>query len=122
MQTSRNMLIVLCIITALLLIFYISRKMKKNWNYYSILYLLGFTQREVFGVMLGDMFLLLLVANLLAELVFAVWRVFTGAVFVGLWFNLVGSVILLFIPFLFSIWGFKGKDLCSGLTEENVYL
>ena len=122
MQTSRTMLIVLCIITALLLIFYISRKMKRNWNYYSILYLLGFTRREVFGVMLGDMFLLLFVANLLAELVFAVWKIFTEAVSVGLWFNLVGSVILLFVPFLFSVWGFKRKDLCSRLTEENVYL
>ena len=122
MQTSRTMLIVLCIITALLLIFYISRKMKRNWNYYSILYLLGFTRRGVFGVMLGDMFLLLLVANLLAELVFAVWKIFTEAVSVGLWFNLAGSVVLLFVPFLFSVWGFKRKDLCSRLTEENVYL
>ncbi len=122
MQTSRTMLIVLCIITALLLIFYISRKMKRNWNYYSILYLLGFTRREVFGVMLGDMFLLLFVANLLAELVFAVWKIFTEAVSVGLWFNLVGSVVLLFVPFLFSVWGFKRKDLCSRITEENVYL
>lgn len=122
MRTSRTMLIVLCIITALLLILYISRKMKQNWNYYSILYLLGFTHREVFGVMLGDMFLLLFVANLLAELSFAVWRVFAGGVQVGLWFNLAGSAILLFVPFLFSVWGFKRKDLCSRLAEENVYL
>ena len=50
MRTSRTMLIVLCIITALLLILYINRKMKRNWNYYSILYLLGFTHREVFEV------------------------------------------------------------------------
>lgn len=122
MRTSRTMLIVLCIITALLLILYISRKMKRNWNYYSILYLLGFTRREVFGVMLGDMFLLLFVANLLAELSFTVWRVFAGGVQVGLWFNLAGSAILLFVPFLFSVWGFKRKDLCSRLAEENVYL
>lgn len=122
MQTSRVMLMTLCIITALFLVFYISRKMKRNWNYYSVLYLLGFTRKEVFGIMLGDMFLLLLVANILAELCFSVWQVFTGALPVGIWFNLAGSIILLFVPFLFSAWSFWRKDLCSRLEEEGSYL
>lgn len=122
MQTSRMMLIFLCVITVLFLIFYISRKMKKNWNYYSVLYLLGFTRKEVFSIMLGDMLLLLVVANVLAELCFVAWRVFTGAVAVGFWFNVAGSALLLFVPFLFSVWSFKRKDLCSRLAEEGSYL
>lgn len=122
MQTSRMMLLFLCVITVLFLIFYISRKIKKNWNYYSILYLLGFTRREVFSIMLGDMLLLLAAANVLAEICFAVWTVFTDAVSVGFWFNLAGSALLLFVPFLFSVWSFHRKDLCSRLAEEDSYL
>ncbi|MDE7326676.1 MAG: ABC transporter permease [Lachnospiraceae bacterium] len=122
MQTSRTMLMVLCVITVLLLMFYISRKMKRNWNYYSILFLLGFSRKEVFAVMLGDTVLLLMVANLLSELCFKVWVVFTDSVKVGVWFNLLGSVILLLVPFLFSIWGFFRKDLYRRMEEEGSYL
>lgn len=121
-KTSRVMLVVLGVVTVMALVFYISRKMKKNWNYYSVLYLLGFTKMEVFAIMQGDVLLLLLVANGLAELCFAAWREVTGAVDVGLWFNLAGSIMLIFVPFLLSVWGFQRKDLCSRLTEESSYL
>ncbi|MDE7326677.1 MAG: hypothetical protein K2N63_10420, partial [Lachnospiraceae bacterium] len=119
---SRTMLMVLCVITVLLLMFYISRKMKRNWNYYSILFLLGFSRREVFAVMLGDTVLLLMVANLLSELCFKVWVVFTDSVTVGVWFNLLESVILLLVPFLFSIWDFFRKDLYRRMEEEGSYI
>ncbi len=122
MQTIRTMLIVLCVIMVLLLIFYLSRKMKKNWNYYSILFLLGFSQREVFSVMLGDTVLLLIAANLLAELCFNVWVVFTDSLTVGVWFNILASLILLFVPFLFSVRSFKKKDLYQRIEEEGSYL
>ncbi len=122
MQTIRTMLIVLCVIMVLLLIFYLSRKMKKSWNYYSILFLLGFSQREVFSVMLGDTVLLLIAANLLAELCFNVWVVFTDSLTVGVWFNILASMILLFVPFLFSVRSFKKKDLYQRIEEEGSYL
>ena len=116
-KISSIMLILFLLLVIALMSFHVILKLRRNWNYYSVLYLMGFSSLEVFAIMTGDLFLLMAAANILTELIYYLWSKITESQAVSSWYNLAASVMILVIPLITAWRGFHKKDLCSRLNE-----
>ncbi len=118
-QISVIMMLVFLVLLVALMCIHVMLKLRRNWNYYSVLYLNGFSSGEVFCIMTGDLFLLLILANLVTEVIYQLWMGIADFGKVPLYYNLVISVILLVVPMLIAWRGFHRKDLCSRLGDTE---
>ncbi len=105
------------IFVIILILVHMNIKLRNNSYYFSILYLNGFSSREITVIMIGDILFILSLCNIIGEIIYRGIMKALGCSIITVLYNVVISVLIVIIPILITTFKLKHKDLCMHMKE-----
>lgn len=101
------------VFVVILMIVYLSMKLRNNSYYFSILYLNGFTSKEITCIIIGELLFVLSLSNVVGEVAYRLIMDVMHCPTISLLYNVILSILLILVPVLFTIIKLKHTDLCQ---------